>query len=94
MEATMINKEELPHVRFSHEEVITDHNEQKLRMAELYRAQILGNLEKLKVSIEFQLEDHSHRKVETTVWAVGQEHIMLKSGIGIPIRAVESIKVI
>ncbi|MGK7389942.1 MAG: hypothetical protein ACNS60_06310 [Candidatus Cyclobacteriaceae bacterium M2_1C_046] len=94
MEAILMKKEELANVKFSHEEVISDEVQKKLRMAELHRAQTLGNLEKIKVRINFQLDNHSHRMVETTVWAVGPDNLMLKGGIAIPIRAVEDIQVI
>lgn len=94
MEAILMKKEDLKDVKFSHEEVVEDPIRQKLRMADLYKAQALGNLEKLKVRIEFLLEDHSHRMVETTVWAVGENHLMLKGGINIPVRAIEHIQII
>lgn len=94
MESTSMKKEDLKNVRFCHEEVIADEVQKKLRMADLKRAQILGNLEKTKVRINFQLEDHSHRMVETTVWAVGTDHLMLKGGVAIPIKAVEEIQLL
>lgn len=88
-----LNKEDLAKVRFSQEEA-HDNLQHQILMNDLLRAQSLGNLEKVKVKIDFLLEDHSHGIVETTVWAVGPEQIMLKGGVNIPIRSVQSISII
>ncbi len=94
MEVLLLNKEELKDIRFSSKEVISDDISKKLLMADLLRAQSLGNLEKNKVRIIFHLADGSRGEVATTVWGVGEYHLMLKGDINIPIRSIESIKII
>ena len=94
MEARILQKEDLSGIKFTAENIITDQNIKKSLMADLLRAQSLGNLEKTKVKIIFLLEDSSRGEVETTVWGVGENHLMLKGGIHIPIRAIESISLV
>ena len=53
-----IEKEALPNLKFSKSEVIQDPEKRKLRAADLYRAQTLGNLLHTKVNITFETEDH------------------------------------
>jgi hypothetical protein len=91
MGTQILKKEDLAHVHFTHNEVISDQGQKHLLMSELIRAQSLGNLEKNKVKIIFHLQDGTKGEVETTVWGVGEHHLMLKGGIHIPIRAIESI---
>lgn len=92
MKGVLINKEDIANAKFPDVDVLQDDSQRRLRMSDLARAQALGNLEKIKVSIQFVLADHSDRVVETTVWGVGEDHIMLKGGIDIPIKAVRSIE--
>lgn len=94
METQILQKEELVGLKFTSREVINDLSQKKILMSELLRAQTLGNLEKIKVRIVFYLENGSRGEVETTVWGVGENHLMLKRGIYIPIRAIESISYI
>jgi hypothetical protein len=94
MKGVLINKEDIAFAKFPEGDVLQDDSQRSLRMTALARAQALGNLEKIKVGIQFVLADHSVRFVETTVWGVGENHIMLKGGIDIPIRAIRSIEVI
>jgi hypothetical protein len=94
METQILQKEELVGLKFTTKEVIHDLSQKKNLMSELSRAQTLGNLEKIKVRIVFHLESGIRGEVETTVWGVGENHLMLKKGIHIPIRAIESISYI
>lgn len=79
-----IEKEDLPNLIFSKSEVLSDPEKRKVRSADLYRAQTLGNLLHTKVNITFETEDHHVYQVNTTVWAVGNDFISLKSGIYLP----------
>lgn len=94
MEIITLKKEDLSSVRFSTMDVISDATAKKLLMSDLLRAQTLGNIEKNKVKIIFHLLDGSRGEVTTTVWGVGEHHLMLKGGVNIPIRSVESIIII
>ena len=94
MKGVLIKKEDIAFVKFPHEDVLHDDTQRSHRIRELYRAQALGNLEKIKVCIEFVLADHSSRIVETTVWGAGEDNIMLKGGINIPVRAIRTIEIL
>lgn len=94
MESVIIPKEEIPNIRFAENLHIKEVDEQKKLIANLYRAQALGNLEKIKVRIIFYTHEFQRRAVETTVWGVGEDNIMLKHGYCIPIRSIDSIELI
>ncbi|WKV12098.1 hypothetical protein [Marivirga harenae] len=94
MENQILKKEDLANVHFTVNEAFSDVTKKKHLMSDLIRAQSLGNLEKTKVKITFHLQDGGKGEVETTVWGVGEHHLMLKGGIHIPIRAIESVNTI
>jgi hypothetical protein len=94
METQILKKEDLVNVNFTPNEVIKDQEGKQNLMSELVRSQALGNLEKIKVKIIFQLKEGGKGEVETTVWGVGEHHLMLKGGIHLPIRAIEKIIII
>ena len=85
---TQIEKEQIPNLVFGKREVLENPEERKTRMADLHRAQTLGNLLQTKVKLIFETSDGQVYKVETTVWAVGSEFISLKGGVYLPIHAV------
>lgn len=62
------------------------------RKYKLNRAMLLGNLYQIKVFIKFRDELNKLHRVETTVWAVFDKHVSVKSGMTIPIRAIEDIE--
>jgi hypothetical protein len=84
----LIEKEEISTVSFSKKELITDPEERKKRLADLYRSQTLGNLLHTKVKLTFQSADERIFQVYTTVWAVGSDFISLKGGVYIPIESI------
>ncbi|MDX5339424.1 MAG: hypothetical protein LPK25_10370 [Cyclobacteriaceae bacterium] len=86
-----IEKEALPNLKFSKTEVLRDPEKRKLRAADLYRAQTLGNLLQTKVNITFETEDHQMYQVNTTIWAVGNDFVSLKSGIYLPIHCIHEV---
>lgn len=57
------------------------------RNNDLNRAQALGNLEHSKIKIFFE-DNHSKKVVETTVWAVTDNSVVLKKGVEIPINRI------
>jgi hypothetical protein len=83
-----IEKEDIKKLKFNKKEVLLTDIEIKKRRNDLFRAQALGNLLQNKVQITFETADKKTYVVNTTIWAVGQEFIMLKGGIHIPINAV------
>jgi hypothetical protein len=83
-----IDKEVIPNLTFAKSDVILEPENQKLRMADLYRSQTLGNLLQTKVKIIFEAADLQTYQVDTTVWAVGDTFISLKGGIFLPIKSI------
>ena len=57
------------------------------RRQELDRALSLGNLEHSKIKIYFE-DDASKKMVETTIWGVTEERVILKQGVVIPIQRI------
>jgi hypothetical protein len=83
----IIEKENINSLKFPKSEVLHDEEIISQRKNDLFRAQSLGNLEHSKIRIFF--EDNSSKKmVETTVWAVTDDNVVLKRGVSIPINRI------
>ena len=82
-----IEKEKIHSLRFPSTEVLDDKDAIYQRNSDLNRAQSLGNLEHSKIKIFFE-DNQSKKVVETTVWAVTDNRVVLKQGIGIPINRI------
>jgi hypothetical protein len=86
----IIEKEDIETLKFPHSEVLYDEVAIIQRKNELERALSLGNLEHSKIQIYFE-DDSSKKMVETTVWALTDESVVLKKGVGIPINRILKI---
>ncbi len=82
-----IEKENIHSLRFPNNDVLQDKDAIFQRNSDLNRAQSLGNLEHAKIKIFFE-DNQSKKVVETTVWAVTDNQVVLKQGIGIPINRI------
>jgi hypothetical protein len=82
-----IEKEKIHSLKFPNSEVLQDNADICQRNSDLYRAQSLGNLEHSKIKIFFE-DNQSRKVVETTVWAVTDNCVVLKQGVGIPINRI------
>ena len=82
-----IEKENIHSLRFPNNDVLQDKDAIFQRNSDLNRAQSLGNLEHSKIKIFFE-DNQSKKVVETTVWAVTDNQVVLKQGIGIPINLI------
>jgi len=82
-----IEKEKIDLLHFPATEVLLDKNEIFQRNVDLNRAQSLGNLEHTKIRIYFA-DSESLKMVETTVWAVTDDSVVLKQGARIPIHRI------
>jgi Flp pilus assembly CpaE family ATPase len=82
-----IEKENIHALRFPNNDVLQDKDAIFQRNSDLNRAQSLGNLEHSKIKIFFE-DNQSKKVVETTVWAVTDNQVVLKQGIGIPINRI------
>ena len=85
-----IQKEQVGELRFPAEEVLENPEAIRLRRAELDRALILGNVDHNKVRIVFA-DKEGPKMVETTIWAVTELRVILKSGMAIPIHRIIEI---
>ena len=88
----LVEKEDIPQFHFPEGEVIKSERERKALERELSRAIALGNLEHQKVKIYF--EDAQGKKiVNTTIWAITEEAILLKQNVVLPIERIHKIEI-
>jgi len=90
MQATFIAKEDIQKLHFKNEEVLKSAEAIKERFHDLENAMLLGNTDHNKVKIVFECTDGIFL-VETTVWGVTQNSLMLKGNILIPIHSIHQI---
>ncbi|WP_210516250.1 hypothetical protein [Hymenobacter terricola] len=84
----IVEKEDLTTMHFAHDDVLTDETARQHRRADAERAVTLGNAYHGKLDIYFQTADGVTKRMATTVWAADANHITLKSGASLPLRAV------
>ncbi|RZJ30280.1 MAG: hypothetical protein EOO48_05350 [Flavobacterium sp.] len=82
-----IQKESIDSLKFPKSDVLEDRSAMTQRLCELQRAQALGNLERGKTQIFFE-DNKSKKVVETTIWGVTDNRVILKKGVGIPINRI------
>lgn len=85
-----IEKENISKLRFPLKEVLKSALEIGQRMADLHRGLLLGNIHKGKVRIVFE-DNESVRQVETTIWALTDNRVILKQGLGIPLCRIHKV---
>lgn len=86
----LIEKEEVEGLKFPSEEVLSEKEDILQRKTDLDRAMTLGNLEHVKMKIFFE-DDASKKMVETTVWGITNERVILKKGVVVPIHRIHKI---
>lgn len=82
-----IEKELVFALKFPTAEVLHQASDIRQRGTDLIRGLYLGNIEHTKIKIFFE-DNHSKKMVETTIWAVTDETILLKRGARIPIHRI------
>lgn len=87
----LVDKEIIGNLRFPDEEVLDLHDSMQKRQYELERAASLGT-DKVKIKILFR-DSEGLKQVETTVWAVTKDRVVLKHGATIPIKRIHEIKI-
>lgn len=92
MDATfeLIDKELISGLNFPKAEVLEEKEDIAERKNDLDRALSLGNLEHVKIKIYFE-DDASKKMVETTIWGVTEERVILKQGVVIPVKRIHKI---
>ncbi len=88
-----IEKEKIPELHFPKTEVLEDNQKKLQRKLDLERALILGNGSKSKVKIIF-IYDQSTKQVETTIWGLTEDRVILKKGVMIPICRIIEVRLI
>lgn len=89
--AKKIEKEEVETLIFPSKPIkLRSLEDQKGFVRKLKRAEKLGNLFKNKIEITFQ-DEEGLKEINTTIWAVGQDHIVLKKGVSIPVNRIVSL---
>lgn len=88
----LIKKEIVSELHFPVQEVLNTPDSIKERRSQLGKAASLGNLDKHKVTIDFE-DDEGLKRVNTTVWAVTETKVILKAGKAIPINRVHQVNV-
>lgn len=84
----VVQKEQLNTVRFQKIDVLADSPARLTRLSNLNRALSLGNLFRGKVNIIFMTSSGLLQQVETTVWSMSEDFILLKGGNFIPVKAI------
>lgn len=92
MVATLIEKESLNEIKFSHAEVLNSQQEIAERSAWLRKALILGNAHRGKVKLSFKTAANETLTVYTTIWTVAENYITVKANRFIPIRSITAIE--
>lgn len=82
-----IEKETISNLHFPDIDVLKSKEEIRQRYSELNRALSLGNLEHSKTKIYFE-DNQSKKVVETTVWGLTENRVILKQGNVIPINRI------
>jgi hypothetical protein len=90
MQAPLLAKEEIPGRHFKKQEVLKDLWSITLRREDLEKAMRIGNNDHGKVKLVFETTDGIYQ-VETTVWSVTQNNVMLKSNAIIPICCIHQV---
>jgi len=86
-----IEKEEVENLKFPTKPIrLRTKEEQSSLVQKLKKAEKLGNLFHNKIEIVFQ-DEEGLKEVNTTIWAVGEDHILLKKGVFIPVNRIVSI---
>lgn len=89
----IIEKEELPSIKFVSYDVLNTKEERAARREQVEKAMLLGNSSKGKSKIFF-MSVNGLTEVETTVWSASDDVITLKSGLMIPLHAIQRIELI
>lgn len=88
-----IEKEKITGLSFPEIDVLEeDDSAISERNERLGRSLSLGNLEHLKIKIYFE-DNQKRRFVDTTIWGVTDNRVILKKGVVIPIKRIHKIHI-
>ena len=86
----IISKEDIPSYEIAKGDALVNAEEKAERKFDLERAMKLGNNDHQKVKIIFESTEGT-MAVETTVWEVTQNYVILKSNMALPIRCIHRV---
>jgi hypothetical protein len=86
-----IEKDNIANLHFPPDDVLDLPLEIHQRKTDAMRGMLLGNNYKTKVKILFK-DDECVKQVETTIWAVTDTRVILKTGMGIPLNRILKVK--
>ena len=87
---TLIEKETIPSLSFPKEPIIRSKDERSLLRKKISDSSVLGNIHHNKIKIVFE-DSEGLKEVRTTIWAAGEDFIVLKKGVSIPVHRVVEI---
>jgi hypothetical protein len=87
-----VQKEQISAFHFPQEGIVLSEQAKAEVKIGLARAIALGNLEHQKVRIYFE-DDTAKKVVETTIWAVTEEAIVLKQNVVIPTNRIVKLEI-
>jgi hypothetical protein len=87
-----VQKEQISAFHFPQEGIVLSEQAKAEVKVGLARAIALGNLEHQKVRIYFE-DDTAKKVVETTIWAVTEEAIVLKQNVVIPTNRIVKLEI-
>lgn len=79
---------------FSKTDVLVGKSKKTERRQDLFRAMLLNYLEHQPVNIFFRNEADELQGIECSVIAVSDEHVLLKSGVFIPVKSIVSLELL
>lgn len=82
-----IEKEDIYFLEFPKIDVLEDKSLKRQRIAGLTRGMALGNINQLKIEIFFE-DGTSKRVVNTTIWDIYDDKVILKKDVFIPINRI------
>ncbi|MBL4577683.1 MAG: hypothetical protein JKX74_04370 [Flavobacteriales bacterium] len=91
LKAEAIDKERIPELTFPASEVLDGKEQIRVRGSDIEKAMLLGNSSKLKVKIVFE-DNKSKKLVDTTVWGVTDQRVILKRGVAIPTHRIHELR--
>ncbi|MDR7131316.1 hypothetical protein J2X69_003677 [Algoriphagus sp. 4150] len=77
-------------LNFPNSDVLRTDKKKSQRQHNLERAMALGNLEQIKVKIYFE-DSNEKLFVDTTIWGVTDESVILKQGLIIPNKRIHKV---
>jgi len=86
----VIEKEKIESLKFPNHEVLANQELINERTSDLNKALSLGNLEHSKIKIYFE-DDVKKLVVDTTVWGLTEERVILKQGVVIPVKRIHKL---